>query len=171
MLTDLATPLGKPLIAIEAHDTDFSLEDAVTSYLFNSQIVTLPDGSMSLVAPLETTENPRVAKFIESMLADDSNPINTAHYLDVRESMRNGGGPACLRLRVPLSSTELAAVHQGVILNDELHAKLVEFVTRTYPDEITQSDLLDPSLASSCIQTLDELTQILDLPGLYPFQQ
>ena len=171
MLTDLATPLGKPLIAIEAHDTDFSLEDAVTSYLFNSQIVTLPDGSMSLIAPLETTENPRVAKFIESMLADDSNPINTAHYLDVRESMRNGGGPACLRLRVPLSSAELAAVHQGVILNDELHAKLVEFVTRTYPDEITQSDLLDPSLASSCIQTLDELTQILDLPGLYPFQQ
>tara|TARA_R110002096_G_scaffold173781_2_gene347950 strand:- start:100064 stop:101407 length:1344 start_codon:yes stop_codon:yes gene_type:complete len=171
MLTDLASPLGQPLITIEAHDTDFSLEDAVTSYLFNSQIVTLPDGSMALVAPLETTENPRVAKFIETVLADDTNPINAAHYLDVRESMRNGGGPACLRLRVPLSNTELAAVHQGVILNDDLHAKLVDFVTRTYPDEITQSDLLDPALASSCIETLDELTQILDLPGLYPFQQ
>ena len=171
MLTDLASPLGQPLITIEAHDTDFSLEDAVTSYLFNSQIVTLPDGSMALVAPLETTENPRVASFIETILADDANPINTAHYLDVRESMRNGGGPACLRLRVPLSNTELAAVHQGVILDDDLHAKLVDFVTRTYPDEITQSDLLDPALASSCIETLDELTQILDLPGLYPFQQ
>jgi len=171
MLTDLASPLGQPLITIEAHDTDFSLEDAVTSYLFNSQIVTLPDHSMALIAPLETTENPRVAKFIETVLADESNPINTAHYLDVRESMRNGGGPACLRLRVPLSSTELAAVHQGVILNDDLHAKLVDFVTRTYPDEITQSDLLDPSLASSCIETLDELTQILNLPALYPFQQ
>ncbi len=171
MLTDLATPLGKPLIAIEAHDTDFSLEDAVTSYLFNSQIVTLPDGSMSLIAPLETTENPRVAKFIESMLADDSNPINTAHYLDVRESMRNGGGPACLRLRVPLSEQELGSVHQGVIMTMELHETLTEFVSRTYPDEITQSDLLDPALAESCLQILDELTRILDLPGLYPFQQ
>jgi len=171
MLTDLASPLGEPLITIEAHDSDFSLEDAVTSYLFNSQIVTLPDDSMALVAPLEATENPRVKAFIDKMIADTSNPINTAHYLDVRESMRNGGGPACLRLRVPLSSTELAAVHQGVIMTDGLHTKLAEFVTRTYPDEITPSCLLDPALAQKCTDILDELTQILDLPNLYPFQQ
>lgn len=171
MLTDLSAPLGIPLIPIEAHDTDFSLEDAVKSYLFNSQIVTLPDGSMALIAPLEASENKRVAQFIESMIVSDSNPVNAVHYLDVRESMRNGGGPACLRLRVPLSSSELAAVHQGVIMTDDLHAKLVEFVSRTYPDEIAQTDLLDPSLAQSCIDTLDELTQILDLQGLYAFQQ
>lgn len=175
MLTDLSAPLGEPLIPIEAHDTDFSLEDAVKSYLFNSQIVTLPnqpaDRSMALIAPLESSENARVAKFIDSMIADTSNPVNAVHYLDVRESMRNGGGPACLRLRVPLSNTELAAVHQGVIMTDDLHTKLVEFVTRTYPDELAQTDLLDPSLAQSCVEILDGLTQILDLPALYPFQQ
>ncbi len=170
MLTDLASPLGQPLTTIEAHDTDFSLEDAVKSYLFNSQIVTLPDGSMALIAPLESSENPRVAEFITKMIQDTSNPINTVHYLDVRESMRNGGGPACLRLRVPLSQDELAAVHPGVIMTDDLHAKLVEFVSRAYPDEITQNDLLDPKLAQTCIGILDELTQILDLQGLYPFQ-
>ncbi|MBO6512976.1 MAG: N-succinylarginine dihydrolase [Phycisphaerales bacterium] len=170
MLTDLAAPLGQPLIPIEAHDTDFSLEDAVKSYLFNSQIVTLPDQSMALIAPLESSENPRVSKFIDAMVADTANPVNAVHYLDVRESMRNGGGPACLRLRVPLSDTELGAVHQGVILTDELHAKLVDFVSRSYPDELNQSDLLDPALAQSCIEILDELTQILDLPALYPFQ-
>jgi succinylarginine dihydrolase len=170
MLTDLASPLGQPLTTIEAHDTDFSLEDAVTSYLFNSQIVTLPDNSMALIAPLESSENPRVAKFISTMVEDSSNPINAVHYLDVRESMRNGGGPACLRLRVPLSTTELAAVHNGVILTDDLHAKLVEFVDRTYPDQISQDDLLDPKLAQTCIGILDELTEILDLQGLYPFQ-
>ncbi len=175
MLTDLSAPLGLPLIPIEAHDTDFSLEDAVKSYLFNSQIVTLPsesgEASMALIAPLEASENPRVSKFIDSMIASDSNPVNEVHYLDVRESMRNGGGPACLRLRVPLSSSELSAVHQGVIMTDDLHARLVDFVSRTYPEELTQSDLLDPALAQSCIDTLDELTQILDLPGLYAFQQ
>lgn len=170
MLTDLSAPLGMPLIQIEAHDTDFSLEDAVKSYLFNSQIVTLPDRSMALIAPLEASENARVAQFIDSMIASDSNPVNAVHYLDVRESMRNGGGPACLRLRVPLSSSELAAVHQGVIMTHDLHAKLVEFVSRTYPDEIAQADLLDPALAKLCIDTLDELTQILDLQGLYAFQ-
>jgi len=171
LLTDLASPLGQPLITIEAQDSDFSLEDAVTSYLFNSQIVTLPNGSMALIAPLEATENPRVKKFIGKTIADPSNPINTIHNLDVRESMRNGGGPACLRLRVPLSNQELAAVHQSVILTDDLYIQLADFVNRTYPDEITQSDLLDPALAQSCIDALDELTQILDLPGLYPFQR
>lgn len=171
MLTDLASPLGEPLITIEAHDSDFSLEDAVTSYLFNSQIVTLPDQSMALIAPLEATENPRVKAFIDKMIEGTANPINAVHYLDVRESMRNGGGPACLRLRVPLSNDELAAVHQGVIMTSELHTTLTEFVTRTYPDEITPSCLLDPALAQSCTDTLDELTQILDLPSLYPFQQ
>ncbi|MBL4809171.1 MAG: N-succinylarginine dihydrolase [Phycisphaerales bacterium] len=171
LLTDLASPLGQPLITIEAQDSDFSLQDAVTSYLFNSQIVTLPNGSMALIAPLEATENTRVKTFIDKTIADPSNPINTVHYLDVRESMRNGGGPACLRLRVPLSNNELAAVHQGVIMTNDLLTKLTDFVTRTYPDEITQSDLLDPTLAQSCIDALDELTQILDLPNLYPFQQ
>jgi len=171
LLTDLSSPLGEPIITIEAHDSDFSINDAVTSYLFNSQIVTLPDGSMALIAPLEATENPRVAQFIDKTITNPSNPINTVHYLDVRESMRNGGGPACLRLRVPLSNNELAAVHQGVIMTDELMAKLTDFVSRTYPDEITRTDLLDPALAKSCINALDELTQILDLPKLYPFQQ
>lgn len=170
MLTDLAGPLGKPLTTIEAHDTDFSLEDAVTSYLFNSQIVTLPDGSMALIAPLESSENPSVKAFIDQMIGDSTNPINAVHYLDVRESMRNGGGPACLRLRVPLSDTELSAVHQGVIMTNDLHARLVEFVERTYPDELTKHDLLDPKLAQRCLSILDELTSILDMPGLYPFQ-
>jgi len=171
LLSDLSSPLGEPIITIEAHDSDFSINDAVTSYLFNSQIVTLPDDSMALIAPLEATENPRVAKFIEKTIANTSNPINTVHYLDVRESMRNGGGPACLRLRIPLSNAELAAVHQGVIMTDELMAKLTDFVSRTYPDEIARADLLDPALAKSCTDALDELTQILDLPKLYPFQQ
>jgi len=170
MLTDLSSPLGQPLITIEAQDSDFSINDAVTSYLFNSQIVTIPDGSMALIAPLEATENQRVAKFIQRTIADPKNPINATHYLDVRESMRNGGGPACLRLRVPLSDQELAAVHQGIILTDDLYIQLADFVNRTYPDEITQSDLLDPNLAQSCTDALDELTQILNLPGLYPFQ-
>ncbi len=170
MLSDLSSPLGQPIIAIEAHDSDFSLEDAVTSYLFNSQIITLPDQSMALIAPLEATENPRVKAFIDRMIAATSNPINAVHYLDVRESMRNGGGPACLRLRVPLSDTELGAVHQGVIMTDDLMNRLTEFVTRSYPDEIKPSDLLDPALARSCIDLLDELTTILDLPSLYPFQ-
>ncbi len=171
MITDIAGPLGEPLTIIEANNTDFSLEDAVTSYIFNSQIVTMPDGSMALIAPLESKENPRVAEFVDHMVADASNPINAVHYLDVRESMRNGGGPACLRLRVVMSQQEQAAVHQGVMLNDQLLKSLIEWVEKHYPDELKASDLLDPTLAASLTDALDELTKLLDLPKLYAFQR
>jgi succinylarginine dihydrolase len=171
LITDIAAPLGQELNIIEAHNTDFSLEDAVTSYIFNSQILTLNDGSMALFAPLESKENPRVAGFVDRMIADESNPINSVRYLDVRESMRNGGGPACLRLRVVMTEQERAAVHPGVLLTDALHGLLTQWVEKNYPDELSADDLLDASLARSLTDALDELTRILDLPGLYDFQR
>ena len=119
LTTDLSAPLDGDLISIQANQSDFSLEDAVTSYLFNSQIVTLPDSTMALIAPNECRENPRVGAFIDRMISDTSNPIMQAVFMDVRESMRNGGGPACLRLRVVLTEEELAAANQGVILDNE----------------------------------------------------
>ncbi len=170
MITDIAGPLGHELTLVEAHNTDFSLEDAVTSYIFNSQIVTLPDQTMTLIAPLESSENPRVAAFVDRMVNDSSNPINSVHYLDVRESMRNGGGPACLRLRVVMNDNERNAVHSGVMLTDDLYHSLTLWVEKHYPDELMAQDLLDPKLALSLQDALDELTQILDLPGLYSFQ-
>jgi succinylarginine dihydrolase len=171
MITDIAGPLGRELNIIEACNSDFSLSDAVTSYIFNSQIITLADGSMALIAPLEAQENPRVNRFVERMIGDASNPINTVRFLDVRESMRNGGGPACLRLRIVLTDQELDSVHQGVLMTDELLAKLMRWVEKHYPDELSGDDLLDSSLARALTDALDELTQILDLPGLYPFQR
>lgn len=170
LITDIAGPLGESLNIIEAHNTDFSLQDAVTSYIFNSQIVTMNDGSMALIAPLESKENPRVASFVDQMIKEKSNPINTVHYLDVRESMRNGGGPACLRLRVVMTEKERASVHQGVMLTNSLYKSLVEWVEKHYPDELTSNDLLDPKLAILLTDALDELTRILDLDGLYAFQ-
>lgn len=171
LITDIASPMGEPLVLVEAHDTDFTLEDAVASYLFNSQIVTLPDASMALIAPLESQENPRVDAFVQQMVASEDNPINAAHYLDVRESMRNGGGPACLRLRVVLNDQELRSVHQGVILTDELSDRLETWINANYPDELSADQLLDPRLVRSLTDALDELTGILGLEGLYPFQR
>ncbi len=171
LMTDLAAPLGKSLTLIEAHDSDFSLEDAVTSYLFNSQLVTLPDSSMALIAPFESKNNPRVHAFIEKAVARTDNPLNRVEYLDVKESMRNGGGPACLRLRVVLTDDELRNTHQAVMLTDSLYNKLVSWVEKNYPDHIAPDQLRDPVLARGCVDALDELTRILELPKLYPFQR
>jgi succinylarginine dihydrolase len=156
---------------IKIAESEVTVAEAVQTYLFNSQLLSLPDGGMALVAPIECEENQAVAARVKAMCEDSNNPVNTAHYLDVRESMKNGGGPACLRLRVALTEAELAAMHQGVLLSDALYGKLVAWVEKHYRDRLTTADLADPHLAEESYRALDELTQILELGAIYPFQQ
>jgi succinylarginine dihydrolase len=84
--------------------------------------------------------------------------------------MQNGGGPACLRLRVALKDNELAAVNPGVILTPSLYDTLTAWVEKHYRDRLSESDLADPQLLTECRTALDELTQILKLGAVYPFQ-
>lgn len=151
-----------PLYLIEVADKQVSLKDAVETYLFNSQLVTLPDGSMSLIAPIECRERPKVEQCIQQLVATD-NPIRSVHYLDVRQSMNNGGGPACLRLRVVLSELELSRVHQGILLTDSLYGKLIASVEKHYREELKPQDLADPKLAAECRTAVEELHTLLGL--------
>lgn len=84
--------------------------------------------------------------------------------------MRNGGGPACLRLRVALNDDELQAMHRGVILTDELYERLTSWVEAHYRDQLAREDLADPMLLDEVRKALDELTGILGLGSIYDFQ-
>ncbi|RZI43173.1 N-succinylarginine dihydrolase [Herbaspirillum sp. HC18] len=148
---------------------DVSVADAVSSYLFNSQLLTKADGKMTLVVPQECQENAAVARYLQSMIASGG-PIDELVSFDLRQSMRNGGGPACLRLRVVLNADEAAAMHSGVILTEALYRQLVIWVGKHYRDRLAPSDLADPGLAVEVQTALDELTGILGLPRLYDFQ-
>lgn len=145
------------------------IADVVQSYLFNSQIVTLEDGSMALIAPFEARENEPSRRAIERVVAGE-NPIAAVHYLDVRESMQNGGGPACLRLRVQLTDDELARVNPRAIADDARLAELERWVETHYRDRLTGEDLADPRLLEEGRRALDELTGILGLGSIYSFQ-
>ena len=158
------------LYLIRVPEAEVSLKEAIETYLFNSQLVNLPDGTMSLIAPTECQERPAVRRCIERIITAD-NPIRSVHYLDVRQSMKNGGGPACLRLRVVLSEPELALVHPGIILTESLYAELTQWVGRHYRDHLEAEDLADPKLADESRRALDELTRILRLGAVYPFQR
>lgn len=96
--------------------------------------------------------------------------IREVKVFDLKQSMQNGGGPACLRLRVALNETELAAVNPGVIMTAPLYDSLTQWVERHYRDRMTENDLADPQLLLECRGALDELTQILKLGAVYPFQ-
>ncbi|MDX1836929.1 N-succinylarginine dihydrolase [Legionella taurinensis] len=155
---------------VELKHDEVTIEEAVSSYLFNSQLLTLPDDTMAIVAPKECERNERVRKALEQRVNDPLNPIHHLHFLDVKQSMRNGGGPACLRLRVPLTDKEFAAMHQGVVITEPLLATLKKWVIKHYRTHLQTSDLVDPQFLNECLTALDELTQILHLGSLYPFQ-
>jgi succinylarginine dihydrolase len=159
-------------IFVQISDADLPLADAISSYLFNSMLVRLPgEDRLTLICPTETRDNAR-SHAVAQELASSNGPIGKVDYVDVRQSMRNGGGPACLRLRVVLTDAELAATNPNMRLTDELHGALSVWGATWYRDRLTPADLADPALLDECRGALDELTSILDLgSGFYPFQQ
>lgn len=158
------------MIFLEVAANDISLPEAISSYLFNSQLITIKNHSMALIAPTECQKNPKIKAYIDSLVASKNNPLNEVHFLHLRQSMQNGGGPACLRLRMVLTSDEIKAVHQGIFLTNDLYLKLKQWIMTHYRDQLTLDDLADPLLYEEGKQALDALTKILQLGPLYSFQ-
>jgi succinylarginine dihydrolase len=167
---DLRIALGDELHVLRASEEELPLASAVGAYPFNSQIVTVADGTMAIVAPEDARDDPPSRAFLERV-ADGRGPVGAVHFIDVRQSMRNGGGPACLRLRVPLTSDETSALGARVVLDDALYDALCAWVDRHYRDRLVAADLADPALARESMRALDELTRILAIERLYEFQQ
>lgn len=170
LLGALRQQLGEGLAIEVATSAELPAEDAVKSYPFNSQVLTLPDGSMAVVAPGEARDRPRARAFLERVVSGD-NPVREVHYLDLNQSMDNGGGPACLRLRVPMTDEEAGALAARVVLTDDLLGDLSAWVGRHYRDRLHPADLSDPQLWRECMAALDELSHILRLGPVYDFQR
>ncbi|MFT6750796.1 MAG: succinylarginine dihydrolase [Candidatus Azotimanducaceae bacterium] len=147
-----------------------SVEDAISSYLFNSQLLASPDGcfdEMHLIAPNECKETPSVHAYLEQLVQDHSQAIRQVTYVDVRQSMSNGGGPACLRLRVVLTENEIEAVSKGFILDEEKISLLENWVERHYRESLLPKDLADPQLLKECHGALAALSEMFG--DLYQF--
>lgn len=157
---------------VEVPTADVSITDAIKAYLFNSMLVQFPgDDRLTLVAPLETQENEATRKYCEK-LTSGNGPIGRVDFVDVRQSMRNGGGPACLRLRVTLTEAEWAQVNSGQKFTPQLHDQLNEWVNQHYRETLAPDDLKDPSLMEESFAALDALTVIMNLGrNFYPFQR
>lgn len=158
---------GTTLVAIKALENEVPIQEAVHSYLFNSQLLTLPgDGSMILIAPSDCQEFPAVMKFIQKVIDDKENPINQVHFLNLHESMRNGGGPACLRLRVTLTDNELHAVNHRFLFTEELYYALSDCIHKYYRTKITPNDLGDPQFIEDSQVALKAIYRIFGIVDL-----
>jgi succinylarginine dihydrolase len=167
-LEDLTKKLPQ-LRIVEITSDQLPLADAVETYLFNSQLMTLPNGNMLFFCPADCADHPKSRSAIERIVAEVSE-ITEVKFVDVRQSMQNGGGPACLRLRVVLTEPELDTVHQPLFLTSALYSRLTDWVGRHYRTELTLTALGDPHLLTEVRTALDELTSILALGSIYPFQ-
>jgi succinylarginine dihydrolase len=141
-----------------------SLEDAIKSYLFNAQLVTLPEeAGMALILPTEARENDAVWSYLTDLVAGNG-PIRRLCPVDVRQSMANGGGPACLRLRVV---ADPGAVDQRFMATQEKLDQLAEVVAEYWPEAINPDQLSDPGLAKAIAKARNSL---LDACGLIELQ-
>ncbi len=147
---------------VEVPESGVSLDDAIRSYLFNAQLVTLPEGGMGLILPEEARETPNVWAWLEEMAAGNG-PIRRLFVVDVRQSMANGGGPACLRLRV---IADPATIDPRFLLDEARLDRISDVIEAHWPDQITPEDLTDPTLPPRLEAARCALTRALDLAQL-----
>jgi succinylarginine dihydrolase len=169
-MDDLRRLLGDELFVVRASSEELPPSSAVSAYPFNSQLLAVGDDAIAIVAPDDARADPQARAFLERVLASGG-PVRSLHFVDVRQSMHNGGGPACLRLRVVLSDDEARALSANVVLTDALHDALRAWIGRHYRDRLAPADLADPSLAREGMTALDELTALLRLGPIYDFQR
>ena len=159
-----------PLLRIIVTEREVSLKDAISSYLFNSQLMAAADGrlqQMRLIAPFECRDTASVKQYLDRLICDSSQPIREVNFVDVRQSMSNGGGPACLRLRVVLNEAEQNAVNARFLLDENKIDLLETWVNTHYRETLVPADLADPQLKSESYAALDALQALLGLGSYY----
>jgi succinylarginine dihydrolase len=147
---------------VEVPASAVSLADAIASYLFNAQLVTLPGGGMALILPSEARTTPSVWSWLQGMVAGNG-PIRALEVANLRESMANGGGPACLRLRVV---ADPATVDQRFLVSPASLPLAEAAVQRHWPEEIAPDDLARPELWNEVRTARRMLLEALNLHEL-----
>lgn len=151
-----------PVEIVEVPASSVSLAEAVRTYLFNAQLLTLPDGPMALVVPSECRESPAVWGWIEQMLAGNG-PIRQVLPVDVRQSMANGGGPACLRLRV---MADPATVDPRFLLDQAKADAIERVIAAEWPESIDPAEIGTDALRQRIVSARLSLLQTLSLREL-----
>ena len=147
---------------VEVPESEVPLRDAVKSYLFNAQLVTPPGGETILIVPTEARETPSVWAWLQRHIAGNG-PIRRIEVVDIRQSMANGGGPACLRLRVV---ADPATVDPRFLVDEARLDRIAAVIERAWPAEIHSDDLQSPALISDVERARSALLESLDLSEL-----
>ena len=154
---------------IEILSEDISLDNLVSSYLLNSQLITVDNNEMMMLLPEEVQNHANCMRWLEEIKS--SSPIKHIEFVDIRQSMMNGGGPACLRFKAVVNNDEFDQLNEKFLLSPKKLMDLRALVSKHYRDKLNPEDLLDIKLMHESYTFLDELTQLLGLGAIYNFQK
>lgn len=152
---------GQPLKAVCISEAELPFASAVRSYFFNSQILS-PRGAgelpqMVMLCPSQCETDPHVQQLIQRLLADSSIPIEEVRYVQLAESMANGGGPACLRLRVPVKDEQQAMFNNRLRLDESLRDRLEQVILQWYPTSVSIANFTDQEFIAQAEQAVQSL--------------
>ena len=152
---------GRPLRRFVVGGKELSIEDAVSTYLFNSQIVSAPDQPPVIICPSQVQHNSGARNIVESWSRGEG-LFRDVRYVDLSQSMAGGGGPACLRLRVPMTEHEISQVPESKRWNSQLDQRLREVIQQTYPAEFRPTDMLDIAFVEGMLAAHGSVTAVLE---------
>jgi succinylarginine dihydrolase len=155
---------GGELQVWEVSASELPLAEAVRSYLFNSQLIRRGEADYVLVCPDDCRRSSATAAVLERLVNDATCSLQEVIFLDLRQSMNNGGGPACLRLRVVLDGADVEALTGNLIWTPELNRQLRDWVQTHYRETLQPSELVDPQLLREIADAGVALAKILKLP-------
>ena len=154
---------------IEISDSEIPLKNIIDSYLLNSQLATNGQNEMMLILPEEVKSYETCMAWLDKL--KQISDIKLYDFVNIRQSMMNGGGPACLRLKVVLDENETKELNQNFLMTSEKLDAIKSLIEREYRDNLHPDDLPDPNLLDESRRVLDELTQIFDVGSIYEFQK
>jgi succinylarginine dihydrolase len=153
---------GGELGRIVVKQTELSIEDAVATYLFNSQVLSVDrEGNRRrvLLSPLQVRDDAKAARLVKRW--QDEGRFCEVHHVDLGQSMDGGGGPACLRLRLPLRQEEVALLPSHRTWSEGLDDALRQAIQASYPTSITLDDLVQPDVLEQVMEARKRVAAVL----------
>ncbi len=137
---------GTALQVVMVRQEQLSLEDAVKSYLFNSQLLTPSgDGSaMTMICAAQCERMPQVRDLIDGWIALSSHPISDVRYVSLDQSMSGGAAPRLFAIAIALPASAIDRFAPSYRLTAHRAAQLAELITDFYPSELTWETLASP---------------------------
>ena len=118
------------LTIIEIKESELTLDECISTYLFNSQVI-IQKNNIILLCPSTVKRNNKSLSITNQW--QQKGYFSDVQYIDIKSSLMNGGGPACLRLCMYLNGNEIKKIPKQFWASENKIKELTKFINTEYP--------------------------------------